>query len=157
MATGQLDVGTSIVPYALLHDRPGRGGCIGVLPMMSAGGGGLYLRQWSVPFDALAEVALGRPLWSGPPSNAPRSCPSISSPTRSTLNWRDTSATLSTTVAGGCLLGASVTPSASTEALEAAYGGVRRRGAGAEPCHSPKTVCTDVYRRQREKAPLATP
>jgi hypothetical protein len=40
---------------------------------------GLYLRHWSVPFDALAYLS--------------RSCPSISSPTRSTPGWRNTSAT----------------------------------------------------------------
>ncbi|MGH8604889.1 MAG: hypothetical protein ACREXR_19520, partial [Gammaproteobacteria bacterium] len=52
---------------------------------------------------------------------------------------------LSTTVAGGCLLGASVTPSASTEALEAAYGEFADEARALNPVYSPKTVCTDGW------------
>ena len=119
---------------------------------------GLYLRQWGVPFDALAylfgrdamfwyraEVALGRPSLVGTTIKCPEKLPEHLLADEKHTWLEGHKRYLSTTVAGGCLRGASVTPSASTEALEAAYGEFADEARALNPAYSPKTVCTDGW------------
>jgi hypothetical protein len=119
---------------------------------------GLYLRQWGVPFEALAylfgrdamcwyraEVALGRPSLVGTPSKCPEKLPEHLLADEKHTGLEGHKRYLSTTVAGGCLRGASVTSSASTEALEAAYGEFADEARALNPAYSPKTVCTDGW------------
>lgn len=133
-----------------------------LMPYMTARTGmverGLYLRQWGVPFDALAylfgrdamfwyraEVALGRPSLVGTTIKCPEKLPEHLLADEKHTWLEGHKRYLSTTVAGGCLLGASVTPSASTEALEAAYGEFADEARALNPAYSPKTVCTDGW------------
>jgi len=87
---------------------------------------GLYLRQWGLPFDALAylfghdamfwyraEVALGRPSLVGTTVKCPEKLPEHLLADGKHAGLEGHKRYLSTTVAGGCLLGASVTPQAS--------------------------------------------
>ena len=81
---------------------------------------GLYLRQWGVPFDALAylfgrnamfwyraEVALGRPSLVGTTIKCPEKLPEHLLAEEKPTWLEGHKRYLSTTVAGGCLLGAS--------------------------------------------------
>lgn len=118
----------------------------------------LYLRPWAVPFDALAYIfgrhamfwdrawcALGRPSIVGS---------TIKDASRLPAHWvvdeQHTSipgekGSIPTTVAGGCILGASVVASASAEDLTAGYGEFAEEARDRSPEYAPETVCADGW------------
>jgi hypothetical protein len=118
----------------------------------------LYLRQWGVPFDALAYVfgrnamfwyraycALGRPSIVGTTiKDASRL------PTHLVVDEKHTSLSgekvyIPTTVAAGCILGASVVASASAEDLTAGYGEFAEEVRARSAEYAPETVCADGW------------
>lgn len=118
----------------------------------------LYLRQWAVPFDALAHVfgrnamfwyrawcALGRPSIVGSTiKDASRL------PTHLVVDEKHTwlegeKVYIPTTVAAGCILGASVVASASAEDLTAGYGEFAEEARDLAADYAPRTVCADGW------------
>jgi len=118
----------------------------------------LYLRHWGVPFDALAYVfgrdamywyraerALGRPSLVGSTVKQPQRLPKHLLADEKHTWALGHEVYVPTTVGGGCILGATVTDSASADALEAAYGEFAQEARELAPTYSPKTVCTDGW------------
>lgn len=119
----------------------------------------LYLRRWGVPFDALAYVfgrnpmfwyrasmSLGRPSIVGTTIKSPELLPEhLVADEKHTWRQGD-KAFVATTVAGGCILGAEVSMSASPEALEQSYGVFAEEALNVAPDYQPKTVCVDPWR-----------
>ena len=118
----------------------------------------LYLRHWGVPFDALAyvfghdsmfwyraEMALGRPSIVGSTVKEPDKLPDHLLADEKHTRALGQAVYVPTTVGGGCILGATVTDSASADALEAAYGEFAQEARELSPTYSPKTVCTDGW------------
>jgi hypothetical protein len=127
---------------------------------------GLSLRQWGVPFDAIAYVcgrdpmfwyrawlSLGRPSLVGTlvkdPAKLPRHL--VADEKQSWVRGRKVY--LPTTVGGGCFLGASLVTAASTEALAAGYGEFAAEARALAPDYQPETVCTDGWKATREAWP----
>ncbi|MGH8473578.1 MAG: hypothetical protein ACREVJ_14220, partial [Gammaproteobacteria bacterium] len=118
----------------------------------------LYLRHWGVPFDALAYVfgrnamfwyraerALGRASIVGTTVKSPKTLPPHLVADEKHTWLQGHKIYVPTTVGGGCMLGASLTPSASAEALEQAYGEFAAEARELSPSYAPKTVCTDGW------------
>jgi hypothetical protein len=116
------------------------------------------LRHWGVPFDALAsvfgrdamywyraEMALGRPSIVGSTVKHPEQLPEHVLADEKHTWALGQEVYVATTVGGGCLLGATVTESASADSLEAAYGEFAEEARELSPTSSPKTVCTDGW------------
>ena len=95
---------------------------------------GLYLRQWGVPFDALAYVfgrspmfwyratmAMGRPSLVGTTVKSKDKLPAHVLADEKHTKPKGRKVFVPTTVAGGCVLGASVVTSASADDLEKGY------------------------------------
>ncbi|HXH13347.1 MAG TPA: hypothetical protein VNP04_26665, partial [Alphaproteobacteria bacterium] len=138
-----------------------------VMPYMSAKTDeiekALYLRQWGVPFEALAYVfgrdamywyrvwlALGRPSLVGTTvkvaENLPRDLVADEK-----ISWvGGQEVYLPTTVGGGCVLGLSVVPKADRENLEAGYGQFAAEAAQVFPAYEPRSVCTDGWKATRQ-------
>lgn len=122
----------------------------------------LYLRQWGVPFDALAYVfgrdamfwyrawlALGQPSLVGTTVKDPETLP-VHLVADEKHTWlRGEKVYLTTTVAQGCILGAGVVPSAGTEDLEQGYGQFAQEARQLSPTYAPETVCTDGWEATR--------
>jgi hypothetical protein len=111
-----------------------------------------------VPFDALAyvfggdpmswyraEMALGRPSIVGSTVKEPDKLPQHLLANEKHTRARRQEVYGPTTVGGDCILGATVTDSASAAALEAAYGELAQEARALSPPYSPKTVCTDGW------------
>jgi hypothetical protein len=118
----------------------------------------IYLRQWDVPFEALAYVfgrdamywsriitAFGRPSLLGTTIKAPEKLPAdlVVDEKHTWLNGEKVY--LATTAAQGCLLGVSVAPSASAEDLTVAYGEFAREAQRIDPDYAPQSVCCDGW------------
>lgn len=133
-----------------------------VLPYMTATTDevekGLYLRHWNVPYSALeyvfgrsamfwyrAEQALGRPSIVGTTVKDPKRLPEHLVADEKHTKLFGQKVFVPTVVAQGVILGATVTDSASTEALEAGYGEFAKEARQVDPLYSPKTVCTDGW------------
>jgi hypothetical protein len=123
----------------------------------------LYLRQWGVPFDALAYVfgrdamfwyrawlSFGRPSLIGTTVKDPATLPRDLVADEK-LTWvAGQQVYVPTTVGGGCFLGVSVVESASSDALAAGYGEFASEARQVAPDYSPRSVCTDGWRATRE-------
>ena len=118
----------------------------------------LSLRHWGVPFDALvdvfgrdamdgyrAELAWGRPPIVGSTVKQAENLPAHVLADEQHTWALGQEVYVATTVGGGCLLGATVTETASADALEAAYGECAQEARELSPTSSPKTVCTDGW------------
>lgn len=118
----------------------------------------LYLRQWGVSFDALAYIfgkdpsfwyrawlALGRPSIVGSTVKSADSLPEHIVADEKHTRLDAEKVYVPTTVSQGCILGASVVPSPSTEDLEAGYGDFAAEARQLDPTYSPKTVCADGW------------
>src|SRR6266852_1545247 len=123
----------------------------------------LYLRQWGVPFDALASVfgrdamfwyrawlAFGRPSLLGTTIKDPQQVPTDLVADEQ-LTWvAKQQVYVPTTVGGGCFLGVSVVAAADTTALETGYGEFAREVHALAPASHPRSVCTDGWKATRE-------
>jgi len=118
----------------------------------------LYLRQWGVPCDALAYVfgkdasfwyratlSLGRPSIVGSTIKSKDKLPAHIVADEKHTRLKGEKVYVPTTVAEGCILGASVVSAPSADALEAGYGVFAAEARELEPTYSPETVCTDGW------------
>lgn len=118
----------------------------------------LYLRQWGVPCDALAYVfgkdssfwyrallSLGRPSIVGSTVKSKDKLPQHIVADEKHTRLKGDKVYVPTTVADGCILGASVVSSPSADDLEAGYGDFAAEARELEPSYSPETVCTDGW------------
>jgi hypothetical protein len=118
----------------------------------------LYLRQWAVPFDALAYVfgrnamfwyrawcALGRPSIVGSTIKDASRLPAHLVVDEKHTSLDGGRVYIPTTVAGGCILGASVVASASAEDLTTGYGEFAEEALDLSPEYAPETVCADGW------------
>jgi hypothetical protein len=130
----------------------------------------LYLRQWGVPFAALAYVfgrnamfyyrawlSLGRPTITGTTVKKAADLPLhlLADEKHTWLNGQRHY--VATTVGQGCFLGATVVVEASTEALQAGYGEFLVEARDLAPAYHPETVCTDGWKATREAWQLLVP
>jgi hypothetical protein len=120
--------------------------------------GALYLRQWGVPCDALAYVfgkdssfwyraslSLGRPSIVGSTVKSKDKLPQHIVADEKHTRLKGEKVYVPTTVADGCILGASVVSSPSTDDLAAGYGDFADEARKIEPTYSPETVCADGW------------
>lgn len=118
----------------------------------------LYLRQWGVPCDALAQVfgrnssywyraslSLGRPSIVGATVKSTDKLPPHIVADEKHTRHRGNKVYVPTTVADGCILGASVVSSPSADQLEAGYGDFAAEARELDPSYSPESVCTDGW------------
>lgn len=123
----------------------------------------LYLRQWGVPFEALAYVfgrdamfyyrawlTLGRSSIVGTTVKDRERLPDHLVADEKHTWWQGQKVYIPTTVGSGCFLGATVVADASGEALEAGYGEFAREARHVDPTYHPQTVCTDGWTATRE-------
>lgn len=122
----------------------------------------LYLRQFGVPFEALAYVfgrdasywerlwlALGRNSLVGTTvkdaAQLPRQLVADEK-----ISWRNgQQVCVTATAGGGCLLGLDLAEEASAVALQAAYGEFKREAQELDAAYTPETVCTDGFAATR--------
>jgi hypothetical protein len=122
----------------------------------------LYLRQWNVPFEALAYVfgrdamyyyrawaSWGRNSLVGTTVKRAEKLPEhLVADEKHT--WRvGEKEYLATTVGGGCILGAELASAATTEALRAAYGVFAAEAREVSEAYAPVSVCTDGWAATR--------
>lgn len=122
----------------------------------------LYLRQWNVPFEALAYVfgrdamyyyrawaSWGRNSLVGTTVADARRLPEhLVADEKHT--WRvGEKQYLATTVGGGCILGAELAQEATTQALSAAYGVFAAEAREVSEEYAPVSVCTDGWAATR--------
>ncbi len=118
----------------------------------------LYLRQWGVPFAALAYVfgrdamfyyrawvSLGRPSLVGTTVKRAENLPTHLLADEKHTWLAGPRHYVATTVGGGCFLGAALVEEASTEALQAGYGEFLAEARQLHPTYQPETVCTDGW------------
>ena len=130
----------------------------------------LYLRQWGVPFEALAYVfgrdamfyyrawsSLGRHSIVGTTIKKGERVPEdwLADEKHTWLGGHR--AYVATTVSDGCFLGAALAPEASTRSLQAAYGEFLSEAQEVAPAYQPRTVCTDGWCATREAWQLLVP
>jgi len=124
---------------------------------------GLSLRQWGVPFAALASVfgrdamcwyrawlAFGRPSLLGTTVKDPQNVPTDLVADEKVTWVAGQEVDVPTTVGGGCCLGVSVVAAADTAALETGYGEFARAAQALVPDSHPRSVCTDGWHATRE-------
>lgn len=123
----------------------------------------LYLRQWDVPFEALAYVfgrnamywyrawlAFGRPSLVGTTVKAADRMPEHLVADEK-ITWVDTDeVSAATTVGGGCILGMSLAEKQDGPALAVAYGEFAAEAKAVFPAYQPQSVCTDGWKATRE-------
>lgn len=122
----------------------------------------LFLRQWGVPFEALAYVfgrsasfyqrawlQLGRPSLVGTTLKDPARLPAhlVADEKVTWLDGQEVYAT--TTVAGGCFLGAGLAREITADSLRAGYGEFKQEARELKDDYTPETVCTDGLRATR--------
>lgn len=130
----------------------------------------LYLRQWGVPFAALAYVfgrdamfyyrawlSLGRPMIVGTTVKKAADLPPHLLADEKHTWLKGQRHYVATTVGEGCFLGAAVVAEASTEALQAGYGEFLAEARDLAPAYHPETVCTDGWKATREAWQLLVP
>jgi hypothetical protein len=118
----------------------------------------LYLRHWGVPFDALAYVfgknamfwyrawcALGRPSIVGSTIKAASRLPTHLVVDEKHSSLAGAAVLVPTTVASGCLLGASLVTSSATTQLASGYGEFAGEARAVAPDYAPETVCADGW------------
>jgi hypothetical protein len=118
----------------------------------------LYLRQWAVPFDALAHVfgknpafyyranmAMGRPSIVGSTVKSRDKLPAHIVADEKHTKLKGDKVFVPTTAAAGCILGASVVTSASAADLAEGYGDFAAEARQLDPDYSPETVCADGW------------
>ena len=123
----------------------------------------LYLRQWGVPFDALAYVfgrdamfwyrawlAFGRPSLLGTTVKDPQQVPTDLVADEKVTWVAGQEVYVPTTVGAGCFLGVSVVAAADTPTLAAGYGEFAREAQALVPTYHPRSVCTDGWHATRE-------
>lgn len=123
----------------------------------------LYLRQWGVPFDALAYVfgrnamfwyrawvSLGRPNLVGTTVKQADHMP-VDLVADEKITWlAGEEVVVPTTVGGGCVLGISVAPQETSANLQAAYGEFKTEATAGFPTYTPRSVCTDGFAPTRD-------
>lgn len=122
----------------------------------------LYLRQFGVPFDALAYVfghnaSFWERAWLGfaRPSLVGTTIKDVEQlPRHLTADEKVTwlagqEVSLTTTVAEGCFLGVGLATAVTAEALAAGYGEFKAEAQALSPNYAPATVCTDGFRATR--------
>ena len=123
----------------------------------------LYLRQWGVPFEALAYcfgrdamyyyrawLSLGRNQLVGTTVRVAQKLPKDLIADEKHTRVCAVKKYLATTVGGGCLLGASLCAEASTESLQAGYGVFLAEAREVAADYEPETVCLDGWPATRE-------
>ena len=124
---------------------------------------GIYLRRWGVPFDALAHLfgrnamfwyrlttSLGRASIVGTTVKSPELLPKHIVADEKHTQLRDKKAYVPTIAAHNVFLGAEVTTSASSVALEKGYGEFAKEAANVDPEYQPETVCVDPWDATRK-------
>jgi hypothetical protein len=123
----------------------------------------LYLRQWGVPFEALAYVfgrdamfyyrawvSLGRYSLVGTTIKQAAQLPTDLLADEKHTGLGGDRHYVATTVGGGCFLGAEIVAAASTPALQAGYQVFLTEARAVQPDSQPETVCTDGWPAPRE-------
>ncbi len=123
----------------------------------------LRLRQYPVPFEELAYqfgrdkmvyyrawVSLGRSSLVGTTIKDEKKLPEhlVADEKHTWLNGQKVY--VPTTVAAGCILGASVVPDASADTLEKGYGEFAQEARQVKPDYQPQSVCTDGWKGTRQ-------
>jgi hypothetical protein len=139
----------------------------GVLPYLSARTDevekALFLRQWGVPFSALAYVfgrdamfwyrawlRFGRPNLVGTTVKHAAHMPQEVVADEK-ITWLDgEEVVVPTTVGGGCVLGISVAREATSDSLEEAYGEFVAEATTVFATYQARSVCTDGFKATRE-------
>lgn len=123
----------------------------------------LYLRQWDVPFEALAHVfgrdamywyrawlAFGRPSLVGTTVKSAERMPKHLVADEK-ITWLDKAEVCApTTVGAGCVLGISLAENEDGASLQKAYGEFAQEAAEVFPDYQPESVCTDGWAATRE-------
>jgi hypothetical protein len=130
----------------------------------------LYLRQWGVPFEALAYVfgrdamfwyraclSLGRANLVGATVKSFEAMPKDLIADEKITWVRGQEVAVATTVGGGCFLGAAVVEKDDTEGLLAGYGQFARQAREVFAQWQPRSVCTDGWKATREAWRLLFP
>ena len=125
---------------------------------------GLDLRQWGVPFAALASVcgrdallwyrawlACGRPSLLGTTVTDPQHVPSDLVADEQVPWVAGQAVDVPTTVGRGCFLGVSVVAAADTAALETGDGACAQAAPARVPDYHPRSVCTDGWRSEERR------
>ena len=123
----------------------------------------LYLRQWGVPFDALAYVfgrdamfwyrawlAFGCPSLVGTTVKEPQTLPRDLVADEKLTQVAKQQVYVPTTVGGGCFLGVSVVEAADTVTLERGYGEFAKEAKALAPDYQARSVCTDGWEATRQ-------
>ena len=123
----------------------------------------LYLRQWGVPFEALAYVfgrdamfwyrawlSLGRPNLVGTTVKSAEQMPQDLVADEKITWLAGEEVVVPTTVGGGCVLGISVAAQATSAELQNTYGEFKADAAAVFPAYTPRSVCTDGFQATRE-------
>ena len=123
----------------------------------------LFLRQWGVPFAALAYVfgrnamfwyrawlSLGRPNLVGTTVKKAATMPQDLVADEK-ITWRaGDEVVVPTTVGGGCVLGISVATQATSAELQKTYGEFKAEATAIFPDYAPRSVCTDGFAATRD-------
>lgn len=123
----------------------------------------LFLRQWGVPFDALAYVfggdsmfyyrawlTLGQPSIVGSSIKEVENLPKDLVADEKHTYLQGEKVYLPTTVAGGAILGITVVEKADSQALESGYGEFAEEVRQIAPHYNPETVCVDGWKATHE-------
>jgi hypothetical protein len=121
------------------------------------------LRQWGVPFDALASVfgrnamfwyrawlAVGRPSLVGTTVKDPHQVPRDLVADEQLTRGAKQQVSVPTPVGGGCFLGVSVVEAADTVTLEPGYGACAKEAKALAPAYQARSVCTDGWEATRQ-------
>jgi hypothetical protein len=123
----------------------------------------LYLRQWGVPFEALAYVfgrnamfwyrawlSLGRPNLVGTTVKHPQHMP-LDVVADEKITWLGgEEVVVPTTVGGGCVLGIRIATHATSAELQTAYGEFKAEATAVFPAYQLRSVCTDGFHATRD-------
>jgi len=123
----------------------------------------LYLRQWGVPFEALAYVfgrdamfwyrawlSLGRPNLVGTTVKSAEQMPQDLVADEKITWLAGEEVVVPTTMGGGCVLGISVAAQATSACLQEAYGEFKSEATAVFPAYAPRSVCTDGFAATRD-------
>jgi hypothetical protein len=123
----------------------------------------LFLRQWGVPFTALAEVfgrdamfwyrawlSFGRPNLVGTTVKRAEAMPQDVVADEKITWLAGEEVVVPTTVGGGCVLGISVAAQATSASLQAAYGEFKAEATAVFPDYQARSVCTDGFQATRD-------
>ena len=123
----------------------------------------LYLRQWGVPLDSLADVfgrdalcwyrawlAFGRPSLVGTTVKNPHKVPRDLVADEQLAQVAKPQVYVPTTVGGGCFLGGSVVEAADTVTVERGDGACAKEAKALMPAYQARSVCTDGWEATRQ-------